>query len=118
VDQDITEEETDEMERLVEAYGGLSPAQAALVVEIAKAQNRLFGETQNFLAARELRDLATEEQKRDVLHCLFAVCAADDSISVAEEESVRAIARELLLTNDEYIAIRSAYRDKRAVLKR
>jgi hypothetical protein len=28
------------------------------------------------------------------------------------------ISRELLLTNDEYIAIRSAYRDKRAVLKR
>jgi uncharacterized tellurite resistance protein B-like protein len=118
VDQDIGEEETREMERLVEAYGGLPPAQAALAVEIAKAQNRLFGETQNFLAAREFRDVATEDQKRDLLHCLFAVGAADESISVVEEETVRSISRELLLTNDEYIAIRSAYRDKRAVLKR
>jgi uncharacterized tellurite resistance protein B-like protein len=118
VDQDISPEETREMERLVQAYGGLSEAQAVLAVEIAKAQNRLFGETQNFLAAREFRDLATEDQKRDLLHCLFAVCAADESITVAEEETVRSIARELLLTNDEYIAIRSAYRDHRAVLKR
>jgi uncharacterized tellurite resistance protein B-like protein len=116
VDQDIGPEETAEMERLVAAYGGLPPAQAALVVQVAKAQNRLFGETRNFLAARELRDVATEDQKRDLLHCLFAVCAADDSISVAEEETVRAVSRELLLTNDEYLAIRSAYRDKRAVM--
>ena len=118
VDQDITDDETREMEGIVEAFGGLPAAQAALVVQIAKSQNRLFGETQNFLAARELRDLATEDQKRDLLHCLFAVSAADDSISVAEEEEVRSISRELLLTNEEYIAIRSAYRDKRAVLRR
>jgi uncharacterized tellurite resistance protein B-like protein len=117
VDQDVSPEETREMERIVEAFGGLSTAQAALVVEIAKTQNRLFGATQNFLAAREFRDAATEDQKRDLLHCLFAVSAADDSISVEEEEVIRSISRELLLTNDEYLAIRSAYRDKRSVLK-
>jgi uncharacterized tellurite resistance protein B-like protein len=118
VDLEMSEAETREMARAVETYGGLPPAQAALVVEIAKSQNRLFGETHNFLAARELRDVATDAQKRELLHCLFAVSAADDSVSVAEEEAVRAVARELLLTNDEYLAIRSAYRDKRAVLRR
>jgi uncharacterized tellurite resistance protein B-like protein len=118
VDLDVSEEETREMARLVEEYGELPPAQAALVVEIAKAQNRMFGETQNFLAGREFRDVASEDQKRHLLHCLFAVSAADDSVSVAEEEAIRSISRELLLGNDEYLAIRSAYRDKRAVLKR
>jgi uncharacterized tellurite resistance protein B-like protein len=118
VDQDISEAETRQMERVVEAFGGLSPSQAALVVTIAKAQNRLFGETQNFLAGREFRDTASEQQKHELLHCLFAVSAADDTITVAEEEAVRVISRELLLTNDEYLAIRSEYRDKRAVFKR
>ncbi len=118
VDQDVSEEETREMERVVAVYGGMSAAQAALVVEIAKSQNRLFGETQNFLAAREFRDTASEAQKRDLLHCLFAVSAADDSITIPEEETIRAVAREVLLTNEEYLSIRSAYRDKRSVLKR
>lgn len=118
VDQEISAEETRAMEAVVEAFGGLTAPQAALVVQIAKAQNRLFGETQNFLAAREFRDTTTEDQRRDLLHCLFAVSAADDSISLREEEAIRAIARELLLTNEEYLAIRSAYRDKRAVLKK
>jgi uncharacterized tellurite resistance protein B-like protein len=92
VDQDVSAEETEAMERLVETYGGLPAAQAALVVQVAKVQN--------------------------LLHCLFAVCASDETITVAEEELVRSISRELLLTNDEYLAIRSAYRDKRAVLRR
>ena len=118
VDQHISDEETRAMEAIVETYGGVSGAQAALVVEIAKAQNRLFGPTRNFLAAREFRDEATEDQKRDLLHCLFAVSAADDSISIEEEEAIREISRELLLSNDEYLAIRSAYRDQRSVLKK
>lgn len=118
VDLDVDEEETREMERIVETLGGVPAEQAALVVRIAKAQNQLFGETRNFLAAREFRDAATEDQKRDLLHCLFAVSAADGSISVEEEECIREISRELLLTNEEYLAIRSAYSDRRAVLRR
>lgn len=118
VDQEVSAEEVREMERLVEVTGGLSQAQAALVVEVARTQNGLFGETQNFLAAREFRNTATLEQKSALLHCLFAVSAADETITIPEEESIRAISRELLLTNDEYLVIRSAYREKRSVFKR
>jgi uncharacterized tellurite resistance protein B-like protein len=118
VDLHVSEAETRQMERLVEERGGLPAAQASLVVAIAKAENRLFGATHNFLAAREFRDLATEDQKRELVHCMFAVAAADDSISVAEEEAIREVSRELLLDNEEYLAIRSGWRDKRAVLKK
>jgi len=118
VDLEVTEAETRQMERLVEEKGALPAAQAALVVAIAKAENRLFGATQNFLAARQFRELSTDGQKRELLDCLFAVAAADGSISVAEEEAIREISREMLLGNDEYLAIRGAWRDFRAVLKK
>ena len=118
VDLHVGEAETRQMERLLEEEGGLPASQASLVVDIAKAENRHFGPTHNFLAAREFRDLATEDEKRTLLHCLFAVAAADDSISVAEEEAIREISRELLLDNEEYLAIRSRFRDKRAVLRK
>jgi uncharacterized tellurite resistance protein B-like protein len=117
VDQDVSEEETAQMERSVADWGALPADQAALVVEIAKAEHRLLGETQGFLAAREFRDVATHEEKTALLHALFAVSGADDLITVPEEETVRQIARELLLDEQEYLAIRSVYRDKRAVLK-
>ncbi len=118
VDLHISEAETREMERLVEGLGGLPPPQATMVVEIAKAENRLFGATQNFLAAREFRDLATDVEKRQLLDCMFAVAAADDSITVAEEEAIREVSRELLLDNEEYLSIRSTWRDKRAVFRK
>jgi uncharacterized tellurite resistance protein B-like protein len=117
VDLDVSEEETEAMERIVECVGELPATQATLVVAIAKAQHRLFGETHGFLAARNFRDTSTEPQRRDLIHCLFAVAAADGTIDVPEEETIREISRELLIPNDEYLAIRSAYREKRSVFR-
>src|SRR5512147_53677 len=58
-----------EMERLVAVHGGLSASQAALVIEVARATQKLLGPTHNFVATREFRDSATAEQKVGLLHC-------------------------------------------------
>ncbi len=116
-DLSVSEEETLKMERIVQALGHMPPDQAALVVEIAKGQNRLFGGTENFLVTRELRDLATREQCLELLDCLFAVSAADESISGTEETQIRQIASELGFTHAELVQARSAYNDKREILK-
>lgn len=117
VDLDIDAAETAEMERLIRSHGRLSAAQAALVAQIAKAENRLLGPTHNFLAARELRDLATEQEKLDLLECLFAVAAADGSVSSAEEEEIRLVSRTLVLREADYLAVRARFSGKRAVLQ-
>jgi uncharacterized tellurite resistance protein B-like protein len=116
-DSNISEAETREMERKVMTHGRLPEAQAALVVEIAKHQNILFGGTDNYIVTREFSRHYNQEQKADLLHCLFAVSAADESISTREEATIGQIARELGVAHKEMVKIRSAYRDKRAVLK-
>ena len=116
-DLDISAEETREMEKVVMAWGGLPEEQAVLVVQIAKHQNILFGGTENFIVTREFNKTATPDQKAELLHCLFAVSASDDSISVIEENAIAGIARELRVSREELVAIRSRYRDKRAVMK-
>lgn len=116
-DLSVSEEETLKMERIVQALGHMPPDQAALVVEIAKGQNRLFGGTENFLVTREMREVATREQCLELLDCLFAVSAADESISGAEESQIRQIASELGFTHAELVQARSAYNDKREILK-
>ncbi len=115
VDLEVGEAETREMERLAETHGRLGPAQACLVVELARAENEARGPTHDFLAARAFRDLADEEEKRSLLHCLFAVAASDGSISGREEEEIRTISRALLLPDADYLAIRHLWRDKRSV---
>ncbi|MDH3402511.1 MAG: TerB family tellurite resistance protein [Acidobacteriota bacterium] len=116
-DLDISPAESRAMEALVRERGGLPEDQALLVVEIAKSQNRLFGGTENFLVTREFAQIADREERLALLDCLFAVSAADGAVSVVEEEQVRAIARELGLTHQEYVAARARYSEQREVMK-
>ena len=116
-DEHISEAETARMEALVLEAGAVSPSQVTLVVEIAKAQNRLFGHVENFLVTRELRDLATGEQRRRLLDCLFSVAAAEEGISAQEEAQVRQIASELGFSHAEYVEARAAWSDHRSVLR-
>jgi uncharacterized tellurite resistance protein B-like protein len=117
VDLVVQPAEVAEMERLVATHGGLTASQAAMVIEIARATQKLLGPTHNFVAIREFRDAATSEQKLGLLHCLFAVAAADGVVTGDEEEEIRTISRGLLLEDRDYLAVRSAFGDKRSVLK-
>lgn len=116
-DLEISEMETAKMERILQDLGGMPEHQAVLAVQIAKAQSRLAGGTENFLVTREFREIATREQCLELLDCLFAVSAADDSISGAEESQIRQIASELGFSLNEYVAVRSAYSGKREILR-
>ena len=117
-DRHISAEETRAMERIVMEMGGLPEEQALLVVQMAKTQSRLFGGTENFLVTREFNKLATREQKLRLLECLFAVSASDQSISTAEDNEIRQISKELLLSHRDFIQARLAFREHLAVLKK
>ncbi|MFQ5350012.1 MAG: TerB family tellurite resistance protein [Thermoanaerobaculia bacterium] len=116
-DHHFSDEETTAMEEIVHRFGDLPEEQAVLVVQIAKSQNRLFGGTENFLVTREFREISSVDERRHLLDCMFAVSAADDSISTAEESQIRQIASELGFTHREYVQVRLAYSDQREVMK-
>ncbi len=117
VDRRVTEEESEAMVRIVAERSGLSEAQATLAVEIAKTRARLFGGTDDFLVARELGELVPRAEKRSILDALFAVAAADGAISTAEANEIRLIADTIGLEHEDYVAMRSRYRDRLAVLR-
>lgn len=116
-DSHISDVETRKMEQIVTRLGHLPAEQASLVVEMARNQTQLFGSTEDFLVTREFAKISDRTQREELLDCLFAVSAADDSISSVEESQIRQIADELGFTHLEYIAVRAAYNDKRDVLK-
>jgi uncharacterized tellurite resistance protein B-like protein len=113
----ISDHEASEMERLVVERGGLTADQAVLVLQIAKSQEQLFGGTESFLVAREFNKIATREQKLGLLDCLYAVSAADQSISTLEDNEIVRICAELQLPREEVVAARGRFREYLAVLK-
>jgi uncharacterized tellurite resistance protein B-like protein len=116
-DLDVSEEEVLAMERLVAERTDLPDVQATLVVQIAKQRNQLFGGTDNFLVTRTFGEIADREQKRAMLDCLYAVSAADHTISAEEDQEIRRIASELNLDHTEFIAARTKYAEHLSVLQ-
>ncbi|MBD3854914.1 MAG: TerB family tellurite resistance protein [Acidobacteria bacterium] len=117
-DRDINTSETDKMIEIVQRLGHIPEEQAVLVVAITGNQNQLFGSTEDYLVTWEFPNICTDEQRHELLDCLFAVLAADDTITGDEEEQIRQISSELGLSHREYIKAHLAYTDKRSVFKR
>ncbi len=116
-DLEIDDAETAEMARRLAELGDLSPEHAALAAEIAKTQSQLHGSTQNYTVTREFREISSVEERRQLIACLFAVAAADGSVSSSESNEIRAIGDELGLARSDVAAVRARYRDKLAVLQ-
>jgi uncharacterized tellurite resistance protein B-like protein len=112
-DAGISATETREMERTVAFWGALSPAQAVLVVEIAKAQSTVLAATDLEQVICQFKSLSLPVQRQELLHCLFAVSQADDAITGIEEALAREIASQLGLSEREYLDIRTSYLDRR-----
>lgn len=99
------------IERAVAEVGGLSEAQAVLVVAIAREQGDLVGGTEDFLVTRELARIATREERERVLRMAFAIGASDDEIDAAESAELERIGRELGFSAAEVGAIRLEHRE-------
>ena len=108
-DSHVSPEETRVMEALVREQGQLSEEQARLVVELARANNLMFGGTANFLVAREFVEIATYDQRLGLMRCLFALSATDNAISMAEEGELHRLAKELRIDPPDLTALRVAH---------
>ena len=113
-DLEIDASEVTEMERIVREVASISDSEAVLVVQIAKSQAQHLGGTDNYVVTREFRKNSTPQQRAVLLQCIYAVAAADDTISGAESTEIMQIAEELGFTRPEANSLRAQYRDKLA----
>ena len=118
-DLDVEQRETLEMENIVQEWGGLTEAQAVLVVQIAETQSALVGGTDDYLVTRRFRDVSSWEERTQLLHCLYAVASASgDTVSAEESHEIREISDELGFTLPELNEVRRQYADRLSALQR
>jgi tellurite resistance protein len=111
-DLDISAEETAVMERELQAHGELDEPTAVLVTEMAKLQANTVGGAEDYSVTREFANLASEQQRMDVLRACFAVGAASGSISAEESATLNQIASELKLDTAVVAAIRAEFHER------
>jgi len=116
-DLDFSEDEVVAMERVISETTHLAPPQAALAVQIARHQATLQGGTEDYLVTRQFREMSDRSQRLELVRALFAVGAADGSISQQEDQTIAQVGSELGLTAREVAACRGAFREHLAVLQ-
>ncbi len=111
-DLDISDVETAAIEATLRSDDGLDEATAVLVTEMAKLQAKTVGGTEDYVVTREFRNLATVQQRLDLLRAAYAIAAANGTISAEENAVANEIARELDLDPAAVNAIRADFRDR------
>ena len=116
-DLDVSADEVSFMEQTVVEVGGLTEAQAVMVVQIARSQAELQGATEDYLVTREFAAAASLEDRQKLLRLAFSVGAVDDSISAEESAEINEIGKELGFTPSEIDSVRMEFADKLSVIQ-
>lgn len=105
------------MQDVLQRCAGVSADEARIVVEIAQSEVDELGATQNYLVTREFGRLSSPAERMQLLECLYAVAAADDSITGDESVEIMNIAEEIGLSRQDAVAVRSRFREKLATMR-
>jgi uncharacterized tellurite resistance protein B-like protein len=107
----MSDAERAEILKIAEA-GGLEPATAPMVVDLAATLSGEFGATEDYLVTREFKAISTLEERERLLRCCFMVMAADDEIDATESWLANRLAEELDIERPDLNAIRAEFYDQ------
>ena len=116
-DHHVSDDELQQMGRVIREWAHVEDEQAALIVKIAREAGHSRG-TDDFLITREFERVATRDEKLELLDCLFEVAGADAAIGTVEDNEVRRIASELKLEHADYITVRQRHLGRLNVLRK
>ncbi len=115
-DSEISDGEKNRMIDVLKEDTHLSQDEAVAAVDIATSKE-LAHSIEHQRVTSLTNEFATLEQKISIIRALFHI-ACDDDISEVENEKIRAISKALLLSNNQYIQLRSEFREFRSLLKK
>jgi uncharacterized tellurite resistance protein B-like protein len=114
-DNDVSAAERERIGEILVEDLGISAAQATSLAELTLERELCVG-SDHHIVLRRIRELARPEEIPAFIRILFRLASADD-ISSSESDEISQVARGLGLSHDDFIAIRSEFREYLAVLK-
>jgi uncharacterized tellurite resistance protein B-like protein len=109
VDREVTPEEFASIRNALQREWSLSPAEAALVAEVAISE--VSKDLDYYRLTRTFFNSTEAAERIRFLHVLFAVAAADGGISHAESETIRRIGRSLQVEQRTFMAVKATFSD-------
>ena len=117
VDREVEDDEVAVIKLALVEIAGIDPGHARLVADAAHVEAQEEGGTQDYIATRDFRRVASREQCEQLLRCLLQVAAADGEISREESSEIVNIAEELGFSFPELKALKADLYQKRSRLE-
>jgi len=109
--------ERDAMAHRLETFAGIDAGQATLLATTAIEAAATHRASDDHLVARAFKDMSGDSERIRLLRCLYAVAAADDNISAAEDNEIFEVARSIGVRRLDVVALRSEFKEHLGSLK-
>jgi len=116
-DDVITAEEVDRIAAILRSDLHLTAAQLEPILALLRDHRVQLFALEKHIYARLVNEVATREQKRELLRALFHVAAVDRSINAEEDRTLWMLADALNLSHREFVSVRAEFSRDRDVLK-
>lgn len=104
-------EERESMAQRLEEFGGLNAILARRLVEVAILAADKHSASDDRLVARAFRDMTGLGERLQLLRCLYAIAAADETITTVEDNEIFEIAAAMSVDRDEVVALRTEWKE-------
>lgn len=109
--------ETAAIAQRLEEFAGIDPERAHLLAETAVRAAETHSASDDHLVARAFRDMSERSERIRLLRCLYAVAAADETISTVEDNEIFDIANAIGIDRRDVVALRSGFKQHLGTLK-
>jgi uncharacterized tellurite resistance protein B-like protein len=116
-DLEYAPEEEEVLRTTLERVNGLDAQGVAAILRVLREHTVIIASGEASTYARELLELTEEDFRSELLDVLVDLAAADESITVAETNMLRSVARSLGLSQARYNQSQARHREKLSVLK-
>jgi uncharacterized tellurite resistance protein B-like protein len=113
---------TDAAERKVMAerlqqFAQVDADRAALLTEAAISASDAYSPSDDHLVARAYAEMSGEEERIRLLRCLYAVAAADETITTVEDNEIFDVAAAIGIRRPDVVAVRAEFKQWLAALR-
>jgi len=116
-DLELSAPERKRLPEILATHAGLTSDEAGVVADVVVAQATALSGIDYAALTGAFNEVASEDDKKRLVDCLYAIATADDTVTVPEDEEIRKVAQALLLSHSEFITIRSRYKEQLEVIR-
>jgi uncharacterized tellurite resistance protein B-like protein len=104
-------EERASLSKRLETFGGIDAALAGRLTDTAIHAAEAHGASDDHLVARAFRDMSDHSERLRLMRCLYAIAAADDTITTVEDNEIFEIAAAVGVEREDVIALRAEWKE-------